>query len=104
MVLSSLNNWLYLTLDKSDSNHMRSALFLLVLFLFATPYKGVSQKYKNKEVSLISFNISIHPEAKNFFDQFESQFPAAKNSNADRIISKLKEQAWGAINFLLTSP
>lgn len=76
---------------------MRSTLFIFVLVLIAIPYKGVSQKYKNKEVSLISFNISIHPETKKIFDEFEDQFPESKNNDADRIVSKLMEQTWGAL-------
>ncbi len=76
---------------------MRAFLYIIVSILIVMPFKGVSQKYKNKEVSLISFTISIHPETKIFLDQFENQFQSVKNNNADKIISKIKEQAWGSL-------
>lgn len=76
---------------------MRILIIIAVSFIIASPYQAVSQKYKNKDVTLISFNISIHPDTKKYFDQFESKFPSVKNKNADKIISKIKEQAWGSI-------
>lgn len=86
-----------MTIAKKHVNHMKSIQLILVVIILVNPYKSVSQKYKNKEVSLISFSISINPETKVFFDQFESHFPETKNNNADRIVSKLKEQAWSAL-------
>ncbi|RPH30274.1 MAG: hypothetical protein EHM93_16060 [Bacteroidales bacterium] len=76
---------------------MRIALSIIVSILITSPFQAVSQKYRNKEVSLISFNISIHPDTKKYIDQFESHFQAVKNVNADKIISKIKEQAWGSL-------
>jgi hypothetical protein len=73
-----------------------------ILILVGVPFNVGSAnhknvKYKNKEMTLISFSISIHPETKRYLDQFESYFPSVKNPNADKIIAKIKEQTWGSI-------
>ena len=63
----------------------------------ALPYKGISQKYKNREITLIQFNVTIQPEIKKQLDQLESKFPETKNKNIDPIIAKIKEESWELI-------
>lgn len=65
--------------------------------IIVIPTKALQNKYRNKEISLISFNIIVHSDTKKCLDSFEGYFPAVKNSNADKIIAKIKEQAWGSI-------
>lgn len=72
-------------------------LLIIVTLGILIPLQAVSQKYKNKEMSLISFNISIHENTKKYLNQYENLFPSVKNANADKIISKIKEQAWGSL-------
>lgn len=76
---------------------MRIFHFILVSIIIGTPFHALSQKYANKEMSLISFNVSIHPDTKKYLDQFESHFSSVKNTDADKIIAKVKEQVWGAM-------
>ncbi len=76
---------------------MRIFHLIIVSIIIGTPFNALSQKYKNKEMSLISFNVSIHPETKKYLDQFESKFSSVKNKDADKIIAKIKEQAWGSL-------
>lgn len=73
------------------------AILLGVLSLMALPYKGISQKYKNREITLIQFNVTIQPEIKKQLDQLESKFPETKNKNIDPIIAKIKEESWELI-------
>ncbi|NOU16886.1 MAG: hypothetical protein HOO91_04935 [Bacteroidales bacterium] len=67
------------------------------IFMVIIPFQVGSINYKNKEISLISFNITIHPDIKKFLDQFEGSFPVIKNSNADKIVAKIKEQTWSSL-------
>lgn len=67
------------------------------IFMVVIPFQVGSINYKNKEMSLISFNITIHPDIKKFLDQFEGSFPTIKNSNADKIVAKIKEQTWSSL-------
>jgi len=68
-----------------------------ILIIIVMPLKALQNKYRNKEITLISFNIIIHSDTKKCLDSFENYFPAIKKSNADKIIAKIKEQAWGSI-------
>lgn len=75
---------------------MRKIIVLTTfIFMVIIPFQVGSINYKNKEISLTSFNITIHPDIKKFLDQFEGSFPSIKNSNADKILAKIKEQTWG---------
>lgn len=77
---------------------MKKALLLSACyFVLSMPIMAIQNKYKNKEISLVSFTITIHSDTKKVFDSFESQFPSTKNQNADKIIAKIKEQTWGTI-------
>lgn len=76
---------------------MRKTLLILAITIFViTPFRVSSQRYKNKEISLISFNVTIHSEVKKYLDQYENSFSSVKNAKADKIIAKIKEQAWGS--------
>jgi len=76
---------------------MRVLIFITVSFFFASPFQALSQKYKNKDVTLVSFNVSVNPDTKKYLDQFESKFPSIENKSADKIISKIKEHTWGSL-------
>jgi len=77
---------------------MKKILLITSIFiLVGLPFHVGSINYRNKEITLISFGITINPETKSYLDQFESYFPSLKNNSGDKIIAKIKEQAWGSI-------
>lgn len=83
---------------------MKKLLLIPVIIIFVvTPFRAGSINYKNKEMSLISFSITIHPETKKFLDNLDSYFPPVKNNNADKILAKIKEQTWGSLVDILQS-
>jgi len=75
----------------------KTLLIASVIILVVIPFQGKSINYRNKEMTLISFNVSIHLETKRYLDQFESYFSPIKNPNADKIVAKIKEQTWGSM-------
>ncbi len=79
------------------------SIFIGFLITVGLPYKGISQKYKNKEITLIQLNISIQPEIRKYLYQFESSFPSIKNEKADIIIGKIKEKTWEVLQEKLQS-
>lgn len=76
---------------------MKSILSITLSLLFTLPFIGYSQRYKNKDVSLISFSVSIHDDVKAYLDKFESQFPNTADNKADKIIALIKDQTWVAL-------
>jgi len=76
---------------------MKSIFSITLSLLLALPFIGYSQRYKNKDVALISFSVSIHDDVKAYLDKFESQFPNAVNNKADKIIALIKDQTWAAL-------
>lgn len=75
----------------------RFILLTGVIILIGLPFQLSSTNYKNKEITLIQFNVTIQPEIKKYLYQFENSFPALKNEKADKIIGKIKEQSWSAL-------
>jgi len=65
-----------------------------ILIIFVFPSFAISQKYKNKETSLISFNINIYPDTKQFLENLQGHFSPYKNPKADKIIGTVKEKTW----------
>ncbi len=81
---------------------MRRFVFISVfILLFVIPFQVGSINYRDKEITLISFSVNIHSDTKKYLEQFNSYFPSAKNSSADNIIAKIKEQTWGSLTDIL---
>lgn len=76
---------------------MKSIISITLSLILILPSIGYSQRYKNKDVALISFSVSIHDDIKAYLDKFESQFPNTANSKADKIIALIKDQTWAAL-------
>ena len=77
---------------------MRKNISLAIFILFVIiPFHGGSINFRDKEMTLISFNVNIHSEIKKHLDHFDNLFPSIKNTNADKIIAKIKEQSWGSL-------
>lgn len=75
-------------------------LFLILLFL--TSSLGVSaQKYRNKQLGLISYGYIVNPTVKSKFDEYAYLFPDSKNSKTDKVISTLKVHTWLLLKELL---
>lgn len=81
---------------------MRILLSVSAIILFViTPSHAGSVNYRDKEMTLISFSVSIHSDAKMYLEHFDSHFPTVKNSKADKIIAKIVEQTWGSLTDIL---
>ncbi len=76
---------------------MKSIFSITLSLLLALPFIGHSQRYKNKDVALISFSVSIHDDIKAYLDKFESQFPNTANNKSDKIIALIKDLTWAAL-------
>jgi len=76
---------------------MKSIFTITLSLLLALPFMGYAQRYKNKDVALISFSVSINDDVKAYLDKFESQFPNTANTKSDKIIALIKDQAWAAL-------
>lgn len=76
---------------------MKSIFCIALSILTSFPFTGYTQRYKNKDVALISFNVSIQSDIKAHLNQFEDQFPNTSNPKADKIIAKVMDQTWSAL-------
>lgn len=76
---------------------MKTILTLTLSIVLSLPYVGFSQRYKNKDIALISFSLTIHEDIKAYLNKFEDQFSNTSNVKADKIISLIKNQSWLAI-------
>lgn len=72
-------------------------LITAVIVLIGLPFHVGCTNYKNKEITLIQFNVTIQPEIKKYLYQLEDNFPPLKNEKADRIIGRIKDYAWSAL-------
>ncbi len=74
---------------------MRKIYPILIISIFiSVSNQAFAQKYKNKEISLISFSVTIYPETKQFLEKLSGNFPPYKNPKADKIIGTIKEKTW----------
>lgn len=81
----------------------RLTIIIGLILIMGSPFKVLSQKYRNKEISLIQLNVTIQPEIKRHLELLEGSFPDLKNEKADKIIGKIKEQVWGVLQDKLQS-
>jgi hypothetical protein len=74
---------------------MKKVTFVVSIILICA-LQGQSQKqfYKNKQLTLIAFNLSIENDVKPYFDSQSHLFPEVENKKADKKISLLKEKIW----------
>lgn len=78
-------------------------LFITIVLWICYPKIGISQKYRNKEISLISFSVSLHPEIKAYLEKLQSHIKPCKNPKSDKIICIIKEQTWFSFSDKLQS-
>lgn len=64
---------------------------LLVVGIFN---KTNSQNYRNKQLALITYDVSINQSLKVLLDEQAHIFPDVESKKADRIIAQLKERSW----------
>lgn len=68
-----------------------TCILLITLGLFNHAY---SQNYRNKQLALISFDVTIEQSLKVVLDEQADLFPETDNKKADRIVARLKERSW----------
>ena len=66
-------------------------LFILILGVLNHTF---AQSYRNRQLAVISYNVSIHQSLKVMLDQQAHLFPDVENRRADKIIAPLKERSW----------
>jgi hypothetical protein len=69
--------------------------FSTLLILAIAPYASGTINYRDKAITLISFDVNINSETKRFLAKFENLFQSTSKPDADKIISRIKDLAWG---------
>lgn len=81
---------------------MKRFLLISTIILFViTSFQAGSVNYRDKQMALISFNVKIHSDIKKYLEHFDSNFPLAKKSKADKIVAKIMERTWGSLTDIL---
>ena len=75
---------------------MRKLIFSVLTLVVLLPNAVSSINYRDKAITLISFNVSISSETRKVFEKYDSQFPSAVNENADKFIARIKDLAWSS--------
>lgn len=65
-----------------------------LLCLAIAPYKASSINYKNKQLALIAFNLTISPNMLEKLNTLENHFPEARVPKTDKVIKKIKDMTW----------
>lgn len=81
---------------------INTIIFLLAISLGLSSH-SYSQGYWNKQLALISYDVSIGQSLKVLLDEQSHLFPETESKKADRIIAQLKERSWYLIKDRLES-
>jgi hypothetical protein len=74
---------------------MKRILVLFILLSLAiAPFKASSINYKNKQLALIAFNLTISPNMLEKLNTLENHFPDVKNQKNNKVIKKIKDMTW----------
>lgn len=71
-----------------------SRLTFITLLILGVLNQSFAQNYRNRQLAVISYNVSIHQSLKVMLDQHANLFPDVENRRADKIIAALKERSW----------
>lgn len=89
----------YLNLLKMKKIVILSALLLGII----TSENAIAQKYRKKEVSLISFKLNINTDYRSKIEAYSNYFNEPKNKNANRVDNQIIYTAWDLIGEKLRS-
>lgn len=70
----------------------------VLLFGIVTHENALAQKYRKKEVSLISLKLNINSDYRSKIDAFSGYFNEPKNKNANRVDNQIIYSAWDLIS------
>jgi hypothetical protein len=76
---------------------------LFVVLALALSINANAQNYRNKELSLISYNFSISPNLRLPLNSQAHLFPETKNKKADKVVALTKDRTWDVIKERLES-
>ncbi|MGE0078195.1 MAG: hypothetical protein AB7S48_10085 [Bacteroidales bacterium] len=71
---------------------------IILAFSVLLSESGFAQKYRKKEVSLISFKLNINNDYRTMFDEFSSYFNEPNNKEVNRIDNQIIYTAWDLIS------
>ncbi|MFP4555784.1 MAG: hypothetical protein ACLFNU_02830 [Bacteroidales bacterium] len=67
---------------------------LALLLLISSTNWTYSQNYRNRQVTLFSYNCDIHQSILSSFEQQAHLFPETDHRKADKIVDAVKDRAW----------
>ncbi len=73
-------------------------IFSILLLSIITSESTFAQKYRKKEVSIISFKLNISADYRSKVDAFSGYFNEPKNKNANRVDNQIIYTAWDLIS------
>jgi hypothetical protein len=75
----------------------RNSIYFLIVFSLVSSYSASSINYKNKQLALISFNVSISPQIMDMLNGLNPHFPDSRNPKMDKVIKRLKDVTWNLL-------
>lgn len=75
----------------------RNTIFLITLLTLISSYSANCINYKNKQLALISFNVTISPQIMEKLKGLDSHFPDTRNPKMDKIVKRLKDVTWSLV-------
>lgn len=77
---------------------MNRILAVITLLCFAiAPFNANAINYKNKQLALIAFNLTISPSMLEKLNTLENHFPEAKNKKNNKVIKRIKDMTWSVL-------
>jgi len=73
------------------------AILSFAVLVLALSISANAQNYRNKELSLISYNFTISPNLRLPLNSQAHLFPETKNKKADKIVALIKDRTWDVI-------
>lgn len=85
-------------MSKKIKKMKKIIILLTILISIIASNELIAQKYRKKEVSLISFKVNINTDYRTKLERYSSYFNEPKNKNANRIDNQILYTAWDLIS------